>query len=338
MRTPLFWLDHKPGLAARLLAPLGALYGSASAKRLSQASAKPPVPVICIGNFIAGGAGKTPTALAVADMLLKLGERPVFLSRGYGGALSNGAPVRVDPARHLADEVGDEPLLLARLAPTIVCADRVAGAAACAEAGATVIVMDDGLQNPALAKAFAFAVTDGAVGNGNGLCIPAGPLRAPMEAQWPLASGLVVIGRGASGDELARQAQLRRIDVFRADLVPDAAVIERLKPKRLVAFAGIGRPQKFFDTLEQAGIEVFMQATFPDHHPWKLVEIQQLIVRTQDDDLTLVTTEKDFVRMSPEVRRIALDAGLDVLPVRLSFHDEALLSCRLAAALKTARN
>lgn len=337
MRTPLFWLDQKPGLIARFLSPLGALYGAASAKRLSQSSAKPPVPVICVGNFIAGGAGKTPTALALADILTKLGERPAFLSRGYGGALSKGAPVRVDPAQHEASDVGDEPLLLARLAPTIVCADRVAGAEACAAAGASVIVMDDGLQNPALAKACALAVTDGAVGNGDGLCIPAGPLRAPMEAQWPLASALVVIGRGEPGEELARQAQLRRIDVFHADLEPDAATIERLKTKRLVAFAGIGRPQKFFDTLEQAGIELFMQATFPDHHPWKLAEIHQLIVRTQDDRLTLVTTEKDFVRMSPEVRRIALDAGLDVLPVRLRFHDEPLLASRLAAALRQAR-
>ena len=200
MRAPAFWWRPRAGPWALLLAPLGAVYGGVTAWRMGRRGGKAGVPIVCIGNFVVGGAGKTPTAIAIARLLIAGGETPVFLSRGYGGSLSSSSrPVRVDPARHTVSHVGDEPLLLARIAPTIVAARREWGARAAREAGASVVVMDDGLQNAALCKDLAIAVVDGASGIGNGLAIPAGPLRAPLGAQMRHIDALVVIGSGRGG-------------------------------------------------------------------------------------------------------------------------------------------
>src|SRR5208283_4813921 len=180
-----FWAARKPGALARLLQPVGALYGAVAARRMRRPGARVGAPVVCVGNFVAGGAGKTPTALELARLLISDGRRVAFLSRGYGGA-RRAEPLQVDPTLHSAAIVGDEPLLLARVAPCWVGPDRVRSARMAVEAGADVLVLDDGLQNPALEKTLAFAVVDGEAGFGNGLCVPAGPLRAPLAAQAPM--------------------------------------------------------------------------------------------------------------------------------------------------------
>jgi len=204
MRAPAFWWSATPGLFGRtmttILTPLAALYGRAAARRMGRAGSRISAPVICIGNFVVGGAGKTPTALAVAKWLKRAGETPYFLSRGYGGALSaDGGAHLVDQRRHCAAEAGDEPLLLARVAQTVVARDRPTGAMLALAGGASLIVMDDGLQNPSLRRDFALAVIDGAVGFGNGRLLPAGPLRAPIDLQLKHSSAALVIGEGDAG-------------------------------------------------------------------------------------------------------------------------------------------
>ncbi|WP_018263112.1 tetraacyldisaccharide 4'-kinase [Methylobacterium sp. WSM2598] len=327
MRAPDFWWRDPPSLPARLLAPVGALYGAAAARRMARPGAPAPCPVVCVGNVTLGGAGKTPTALALAALLRELGARPAFLSRGYGGSLPG--PLRVDPAAHGAAEVGDEPLLLARAAPTIVARDRPTGAAACAAAGADVIVMDDGLQNPSLRKDWSLAVFDAGVGIGNGLPFPAGPLRAPLGAQWPLVSAVLVIGDAAQGRPLLAAAAARGLPALRGRLAPDAAAAAALRGRPVLAFAGIGRPDKFFESLRAVGAELRGTRAFPDHHAYRAGEIAALEREATRRGLTLVTTEKDRVRL-PAAMAVA------VLPVRLALapDDAALLRARLAALLR----
>ncbi|MCF4129114.1 tetraacyldisaccharide 4'-kinase [Methylobacterium sp. SyP6R] len=294
MRAPGFWWREEPAPAARLLAPVGAVYGALAARRMARVGEAAPCPVVCIGNFTLGGAGKTPTALAVAACLRDLGRHPVFLSRGYGGRLPG--PVRVDPARHEAAEIGDEPLLLARAAPAIVARDRVAGARACAAAGADTIVMDDGLQNPSLAKDLAIAVFDGAVGLGNGRVFPAGPLRAPAAMQWGHVHAALVIGEGEPGARVRAAARERGLPALRCRLVADPAAAEALRGRRVLAFAGIGRPEKFFATLREIGADLRETRAFPDHHAFTAAEAEALAAEAAAKNLLLVTTEKDRMR------------------------------------------
>ena len=315
MRAPAFWWKQAPTLTARLLSPFGWIYGALTARRMSRAGADCGPPVICIGNFVAGGAGKTPTAIAVAQALLALGRKPIFLSRGYGSRA--GAPRLVDRARDKAADVGDEPLLLAAIAPCVVCADKLEGARACVAAGADVIVMDDGLQNPALTKALRIAVVDGAVGLGNGLCVPAGPLRAPLSAQWSHVDALVVIGAGASGEDIARATAALGKPVLRGLLAPEPGMAMGLAGREVIAFAGIGRPEKFFDTLRALGAEVIETEAFPDHHAFTPREIAGLQARAKRRGAALVTTEKDAVRLGPVAEQLL------TLPVRLALEDEA---------------
>jgi tetraacyldisaccharide 4'-kinase len=295
---------------------------------MGRAGARAPVPVICIGNFTAGGAGKTPTALAVAALLSARGERPAFLSRGYGGRLAG--PVLVDPHRHTARDVGDEPLLLVRAAPAILARDRPAGAALAAERGASVVIMDDGLQNPSLAKDLALAVVDGATGIGNGLTLPAGPLRAPMPAQWAAIDAVLVIGKGEPGSRVAEEAARRGKPVLRGRLAPDQNAAAALAGARVVAFAGIGRPEKFFETLRECGAVPVAEHSFPDHHLYRAAEIAALAAEATAGGLRLVTTEKDRVRI--ETLGVPV-AGLLSLPVRLVLDDESALEALLARAL-----
>ncbi len=278
--------------------------------------------MLCVGNFTLGGAGKTPTALALCAHLRDLGSRPAFLTRGYGGRLAG--PVRVDPERHGADETGDEPLLLARAAPTILARDRPAGARLCAEAGADCIVMDDGLQNPSLTKTLSLAVVDAGAGLGNGCCFPAGPLRAPLARQWPHVHGLVLIGSGAKGERVAEDAARRGLPVHRACLVPGADVAGR----RVLAFAGIGRPAKFFETLREAGAEVVATRAFPDHHPYAAADTARLAAEAERLGADLVTTQKDHVRLTP-----AFAGRVSVLPVTLAFADAGPLRAQLHGLL-----
>jgi tetraacyldisaccharide 4'-kinase len=330
MRDPAFWW-RPAGVAAGLLSPLAAVYGFVAERRMARPGARAGVPVICIGNPTLGGAGKTPTAIAVAQLLQAAGRRPFVLSRGYGGSLAG--PVPVDPATHRADDVGDEPLLLAGTVPTVVARDRVAGAAAAHGSGADVIVMDDGFQNPALAKDLAILVVDGRRALGNGRVFPAGPLRAPLDPQLHRAHALVVVGPGAAGDRIAAMAEGRRVPVFRAVLEPDRTVLGELEGRPVLAFAGIGDPEKFFATLRYAGIDIRVQRAFPDHHRYGRGEALDLVARAKRDKLVPVTTEKDFVRLAGQADLAALAGLVRTLPVRLKFSDtEAFRDLILRAA------
>lgn len=321
MRPPGFWQGPPGHWAARLLSPLAALYGAVGAKRMDRPGERAPCPVICLGNFTLGGAGKTPASLGIAAMLRDGGGSPAFLTRGYGGRLPG--PVRVEPGTHGAADVGDEPLLLARVAPTVVARRRPAGAALCARIGATAIVMDDGLQNPSLVKDLALAVVDGGAGIGNGRTFPAGPLRLPMRRQWPHVAGLILVGDGVAGEALAVEAGRRGLPVHRARLVPER---HDLSGRPWLAFAGIGRPEKFFETLRETGADLRGTRAFPDHHPFTPDDLAFLTDQARRLGAGLVTTEKDAVRLPPDF------AGqVEVLKVRLCFADPAALRAQVAA-------
>ncbi len=318
MKAPDFWY-RPPGLEARLLAPLGCAFDLAG--RLRHLRARPvtlPVPLVCIGNFVAGGAGKTPIALAVAPLLEGWGLRPHFLSRGYGGRMTG--PVLVAPDHHGAAEVGDEPLLLAKAAPTWVARDRIQGAAAALAAGARTLILDDGFQNPALNHRLSVVVVDGNAGFGNGCVIPAGPLRERAERGLARASALVILGRdrvgiGARLDAWTRDNG-RIIPRFNAALAPEPAAAEALASQRLLAFAGIGRPAKFFDTCAELGAELIATESFPDHHPYRRDEVTALIARARKQRAVPVTTAKDWVRLPTDLR-----ADIAVLSVTVTWHD-----------------
>ena len=322
MRPPGFWSRPPSHPLARLLAPIGALYGRLTAARMDRPGQPAGCPVICVGNLTLGGAGKTPTALALAAMLREAGFKPAFLSRGYGGRETG--PLVVDPARHDASQVGDEPLLLAAQALTIIARDRPAGAALCRAQGADVVVMDDGLQNPSLAKDFSLAVVDAGAGIGNGLTFPAGPLRVPLARQWKHVHALVLIGDGAPGEALASEAESRGLPVHRARLEPERP--EDFAGSRVLAFAGIGRPEKFFATLREVGADLVETRAFPDHHPFAEADLKGLAETARRLRARLVTTQKDSVRLPSGFRR-----KVEVLRVRLAFADEAPMRARLAA-------
>ncbi len=317
MREPAFW--WQPGQGG-LLSPLGGIYGAVAALRMRSKGRSVGVPVICIGNPTVGGAGKTPTALAVGHILLAAHERLFFLSRGYGGRQSG--PVRVDPATHTAAAIGDEPLLLARLAPTIVARDRVAGAETAKRGGASIIVMDDGFQNPSLTKDLTILVVDGRRGIGNGRTIPAGPLRAPLETQISEADALIVVGRTDSLEAVIERARRYNVAIFHARLEPDKATVAALSGRGVFAFAGIGDPEKFYATLTEAGVRIGDRASFPDHHRYTASEAKDLVARADAANLVLLTTEKDLARLAGERRLAALAAHANALPVRLAI-DEA---------------
>ena len=315
MREPSFWW-RDAGVASSLLAPAAMAYGAIAGRRLGAPGWRASVPVVCAGNLTVGGGGKTPTALAVARILALAGERPVFLTRGYGGRLAG--PVRVDPARHRALDVGDEPLLLARVAPTIVARDRVAGARMAVDSDASVIVMDDGFQNPSLTKDLAILVVD-ARGIGNGRVVPAGPLRAPLEPQLARAAALLVVGAGAPAVEKA--ARERGVAVFHGALEPDAGAVAALRGRKILAFAGIGDPEKFFATLAQAGIDAPVRRGFGDHHRYSAAEARALIRAAERDKLHLLTTEKDLARLQDDATVATLAERTRALPVTMKIDE-----------------
>jgi tetraacyldisaccharide 4'-kinase len=271
------------------------------------------VPVLCVGNFTLGGAGKTPLAMLLAKMLIGAGERVFCLSRGYGGSLSG--PALVDAHADSAARVGDEALLLARVAPTVVARDRVQGAAFAKAKAASLVIMDDGLQNPSLAKDLTIAVVDGRRGIGNACVFPAGPLRAPLQAQLKRTDALLVVGNesGAAGVVAAA----RGLPLFHGRLVPDVAAAGVLQGRKVLAFAGIGDPDKFFSTVTEAGIAIAARRPFPDHHRFTPEEAAGLIMQAEHDGLALLTTEKDQARMAGEPLLEALSTRAHVLPVTL---------------------
>jgi tetraacyldisaccharide 4'-kinase len=307
MRAPDFWIQDD--WRSRLLAPLGWLYGTSVAwKDVHTKRHKMDVPVICVGNLSAGGTGKTPVAIEIARLLIARGRRPFFLSRGYGGRLRG--PIEVTEGNRATD-VGDEPLLLAQAAAVVVARDRYEGAKLAVARGADVIVMDDGHQNFALAKDLSIVVVDGEAGFGNGRTIPAGPLREPVAQGLARADAVVITGSGTPS------LGIFSMPVARAHLTHDDATIEG---RRMIAFAGIGRPEKFFQSLRDLGADVLATKSFGDHHIYTAGEIARLISKARAHNAELVTTEKDFVRLTRTERE-----GIRAMPVRATFDDPAIL-------------
>lgn len=334
MREPAFW--HRPQSAqAHLLRPLAALYGAVAGLRLLRKGFDAGVPVFCVGNYHLGGAGKTPAVLALADILRDLGETPIVLSRGYGGRRRG--PLMVDPTRHGAVDVGDEPLMLAIHVPVVVARERIDGVALARSQRASVILMDDGFQNPALVKDAALIVIDSERGIGNGCVFPAGPLRAPLAPQLARTTALIVIGKGTAANDVAATVGASGKPVLAARLQPDAAAVERLKGRRVLAFAGIGDPERFFRTLRASGIEVVQQEAFADHHLFSAREIEALVASAKRDGLTLVTTEKDLARLRGDAELSALARDIAPFPVTLQFDDMARLKKFLSDELFKAR-
>lgn len=331
MREPAFWW-REAGLKAALLSPLAAGYGAIAGARMRREGAHADVPVICVGNFTVGGAGKTPTAMTLAAMLQQAGRRPFFLSRGYGG--SEAGPKLVDAHTDSAAQVGDEPLLLARVAPTVVARDRVAGAQFAHAQGADVLIMDDGLQNGSVAKDFTIAVIDGRRGVGNARVFPAGPLRAPLETQLERTNALLVVGKDTGARDVIAAAQARGLPVWHGQLVPDAAAIADLKTRKVLAFAGIGDPDKFFVTGAEAGLSIAQHRAFPDHHRFTAEEAAALLMAADDNGLALVTTEKDRARMTGDPALAALAAAAHVLPVKLAVQEADDLRRTVMSALR----
>jgi tetraacyldisaccharide 4'-kinase len=306
MRAPEFW--QRGGTAAALLAPWALLYRAAGALRERMAMPwRAPVPVICIGNLTVGGTGKTPAALAVARVLRGWDLHAAFLSRGHGGALRG--PVLVDPARHDAAAVGDEPLLLAQAAPTWVARDRKDAARLAIADGADVLVMDDGLQNPALKKDMSLVVVDGETGFGNGRVLPAGPLREPLARGLARAQGFVLVGPDRTG---LRAQLMKHAPVLAASLVADAAA-RSLAGRKVHAFAGIGRPEKFFATLDALGARRAASHAFADHHPYSEAQAARLIEAAAADGAVAVTTAKDIVRLPAALRGRVTTVNVDLV-------------------------
>jgi tetraacyldisaccharide 4'-kinase len=329
VREPAFWW-RKPGLYSALLAPVATIYGGIAAWRMARAGARVGVPVICIGNFTLGGSGKTPAVIAIARMLAAAGETVFCLSRGYGGSATG--PKQVDPHADSAALVGDEALLLAHVAATIVARDRVAGAHAAQAAGGTVVVMDDGLQNPSLDKDVTIAVVDGRRGVGNGKVFPAGPLRAPLAAQFACVDMLLAVEETSASADVIATARASGIRILHARFVPDPAAVKALAGRRVLAFAGIGDPEKFFATVVAAGIDVAKRVIFADHHRFTGEEAAELIMQAEGDELELLTTEKDHARMSGDPVLAALSASARVLPVTLVIDERDELKALLAKA------
>jgi tetraacyldisaccharide 4'-kinase len=334
MREPGFW--HRPSsLLSLLLLPLAALYGAVAARRLQREGFDAGIPVLCVGNYHVGGAGKTPMVLALTRMLRELGETPVVLSRGYGGRLHG--PIRVDPERHAAVDVGDEPLMLARTVPVVVARDRIEGVALARSQGASVILMDDGFQNPAIAKDASLIVIDGDRGLGNGRVFPAGPLRAPLPPQLARTDALIVVGDGTAAAPVAAAIAALGKPVLSAHLRADDASVASLSGKRVLAFAGIGDPARFFRTLRAGGIEVVRERAFADHHPFSKDEIETLVAEAKRDALTPVTTEKDLARLHSGGRLAPYAQDIMPFAVTLEFDDAAKLRTFVTDRLFKAR-
>jgi tetraacyldisaccharide 4'-kinase len=318
------------------LSPLAAVYGAIAGHRLHRKGFDAGIPVICVGNYHTGGAGKTPTVRALVSLLRELGEAPVVLSRGYGGRLRG--PVMVDPTRHHAGDVGDEPLMLARTVPVAVARERIEGLALAKSQGATVIVMDDGFQNPAIAKDLSLIVIDANRGLGNACIFPAGPLRAPLPPQIDRTDALIVIGEGGAADAVAALVRAQDKPVLSARLRADDATVAALRGQRVFAFAGIGDPDRFFRTLRANGIEVVGRRAFADHHPFTQSQIEALMAEARRDGLKLVTTEKDLARLGAGDQLPPWAEGIMAFPVQLAFESAEPLRRLVSDRLFRARD
>ncbi|MHA1133338.1 MAG: tetraacyldisaccharide 4'-kinase [Alphaproteobacteria bacterium] len=330
-KTPSWWYRKPGGIAGALFLP-AAIYGRVAGSRMARdAGHRSKLPVICVGNFTAGGGGKTPTAIAIATLLKAMGKRPAFLTRGYGGTAKG--VVRV--AGHEAHAVGDEPLLLAAVAPTFVSADRIAGAEAIEETDADVIVMDDGFQNPALAKDLSLIVVDAASGLGNGRVMPAGPLRAPLDTQMPRTDALLVIGDGKKADRLVAAFETAGKPVLRAKVTPNCDA-RWLAVLPVIGFAGIARPNKFFATLKSNGARLIESHSFGDHHRFTEKNARALLKEADEKKAMLVTTEKDWARIPDEDEDSALTELKNrsrPFPILVTFEDDEQAKDLLSAVV-----
>ncbi|WP_375281116.1 tetraacyldisaccharide 4'-kinase [Pseudooctadecabacter sp.] len=322
MKPPLFWYKTR-SLRAALLAPLGALYAKATAIRVAKTPEyKAAIPVICIGNINAGGTGKTPTAMALAMRLTDQGHQVHIVSRGYGG--SEVGPAQVDPQSHTAADVGDEPLLLAAFAPTWVSKDRAQGVQQAEAAGATIILLDDGFQNPSVDKDLSIVVVDAVKGFGNGRTLPAGPLREPAATGLARADALLVIGpdHARRAFQPVIPATCIRVD-GQLDPLPTGMPMQGVP---VLAFAGIGHPEKFFATLKSMGADVVRGEALDDHQPLTDSLMLRLEAEAKARGLQLVTTEKDAIRLPDTFRPKVI-----TIPVRLSVQDWSALDKKIAA-------
>ena len=317
-RAPGFWAAP-PGLAAAALSPLSGLYATATARRVARPGARVPVPVICVGNLAAGGTGKTPTVMALCERLAARGAAPHVVTRGHGGRARGPLTVGAD---HTAREVGDEPLLLARAAPVHVARDRAAGARHAVAAGAGAIVLDDGFQNPDPARDLSLVVVDAEAGFGNGRVIPAGPLREPVEVGLARADLVVAIGPARARAAL-RASRRWPVPVVEARLEPLGG--EAWRGRRVLAFAGIGRPERFFATLRELGADLAGTVPLADHRPVTPKLLARLETRAKALGATLACTEKDAMRLGPADR-----SRVSALPVRLAVEDWDPLDAALA--------
>lgn len=331
MRAPEFWNIRSGAGAAPLtrmmLEPLSWLYqAGANAKAMVSSGYRAEAGVICVGNLTLGGTGKTPMVIALMQRLREKGVDAHALTRGYGGSKSG--PLLIDTDKHNFRAVGDESLLLARAGPTWVSRSKAAGAKHASRAGAQVIVMDDGFQNPTIEKDFSFVLIDGVVGLGNGRVFPAGPLRESVRSAAKRADAIVVVGDDAEADQQRKSAWRARlpddIPIIRARLTPGGPI----PGGPVFAFAGIGRPQKFFDALNAAGADLKATATFPDHHRYTRNDLNSLRESARRHNALLLTTEKDHVRLPAEMRRL-----IHAWPVTMRFEDEAKLDALLEKAM-----
>ncbi|MEN8887311.1 MAG: tetraacyldisaccharide 4'-kinase [Celeribacter marinus] len=325
MREPKFWSNpgQHPGLMARILTPLGAVYAGQTARRVAKTGYKSSAPVICVGNINAGGTGKTPTVIALAQRLIERGKSVHVVSRGYGGSLHG--PVRVNERSHNADHVGDEPLLIAAFTPTWVAKDRADGVRLAEKDGADIILLDDGMQNGSVQKDATFVVVDAHRGFGNGRIIPAGPLREPIERGLMRADAVVSIGDAAAQDRFSDLwADTVTVPRVRANLAPLQTGFD-WTDQPVLAFAGIGHPEKFFATLRGLGAHLRRAEALNDHQPLSM----QLMTRLEIEALALgaqmVTTEKDAVRLPRAFRQKVI-----TLPVRLMSEDWSVIDAKLA--------
>ncbi|WP_350333092.1 tetraacyldisaccharide 4'-kinase [Coralliovum pocilloporae] len=335
MKAPSFWW-RRAGFLALVFLPISIVIALVARLRFRRKGKSFDIPVICVGNPVAGGAGKTPTAIALAALLKEAGYNPVFVSRGYRGRLSG--PVVVDPQRHRARDVGDEPLLLVRTAPTIVSKDRAAAVALAEKEGYDAVIMDDGFQNPSLTKDYSFLVVDARRGVGNGLVMPSGPLRAPLGDQLDRADSLVVIGHAPEAQTIVRPAAKRAMRIFEAAIAPDKAVVERLGDLPIVAYAGLGRPSKLFDTLKEIGKPPVKGIGFPDHHRFKPKDANRLLTEGWYHAARLVTTEKDMTRLPGDETILGeLKRNSIALPVTLTFDDRVTILRELKPIIERQR-